>query len=70
MCRFQAGDVGHADLEIPGRRFYRSKGETREEGNLRWFTTNAEAAIQVVEHVGERMPALKQPVEPAVRRAG
>lgn len=42
-----AGDASHADLEIPGRRFYRSKGETREEGNLRWFTSNAEAAIQV-----------------------
>ena len=42
-----AGDGSHADVEVPGRRFYRSKGETREEGNLRWFTSNAEAAIQV-----------------------
>ena len=41
------GDASHADLEIAGRRFYRSKGETREEGSLRWFTSNAEVAIQV-----------------------
>ena len=39
--------ASHADLEFSGRRFYRSKGETREEGNLRWFNTNAETAIQV-----------------------
>lgn len=37
----------HMDVEVAGRRFYRSKGETKEEGNLRWMTGAAEIAHHV-----------------------
>lgn len=37
----------HLDIEVAGRRFYRSKGETKEEGSLRWFAGAAEIAHHV-----------------------
>lgn len=35
---------GHADVEITGRKFYKQKGDTKEDGNRRWFFANAEVS--------------------------
>ncbi|GAA5140254.1 hypothetical protein GCM10023213_22580 [Prosthecobacter algae] len=35
---------GHADLEIQGRKFYKQKGDTREDGTRRFFFANAEVS--------------------------
>lgn len=35
---------GHADVEMVGRRFYKQKGETKEDNNRRWFFANAEVS--------------------------
>ncbi|TDU73189.1 putative xylan-binding protein with Ca-dependent carbohydrate-binding module [Prosthecobacter fusiformis] len=39
-----AATPGHADVEIVGRKFYKQKGETKEDGTRRWFFTNAEVS--------------------------
>jgi len=38
---------GHLDLEIVGRKFYKSAGETNEDGNRRWFFANAEVSQKI-----------------------
>lgn len=35
---------GHADVEMTGRKFYKQKGETKDDGNRRWFFANAEVS--------------------------
>lgn len=35
---------GHADVAMSGRKFYKQKGETQEDGTRRWFFANAEVS--------------------------
>jgi len=35
---------GHVDVEIQGRKFYKQKGESQEDGTRRWFFSNAEVS--------------------------
>ncbi|SKB04155.1 Ca-dependent carbohydrate-binding module xylan-binding [Prosthecobacter debontii] len=39
-----ASSPGHLDTEIQGRKFYKQKGETQEDGTFRWFFANAEVS--------------------------
>ncbi len=43
----EAEESEHVDLEIFGRKFYKQKGETQEDGNRRWFYSNADVAAKI-----------------------